>query len=158
MRDKENGPKFQEDSHAGCTANVVLITPEYIYCSNAGDSRSVARINNQTVELSRDHKPEDPIQLDRIKNAGGSVSYGRVNGGLNLSRAIGDLQYKKSTGKTQQQQMITANPDILKVKNQSIDFIIMGCDGIWQVKTNGQMIDWIHNRISKGNSNEQILQ
>lgn len=57
MRDKDNGPKYEEDSHAGCTANVVLITPEYIYCANAGDSRAVACVNGQAVELSRDHKP-----------------------------------------------------------------------------------------------------
>lgn len=57
MREKDNGPKYEEDSHAGCTANVVLITPDWIICANAGDSRSVARINGQTVELSRDHKP-----------------------------------------------------------------------------------------------------
>lgn len=27
MRDKDNGPKYEQQSHAGCTANVVLITP-----------------------------------------------------------------------------------------------------------------------------------
>ncbi len=57
MMEKENGPKYVEESHAGCTANVVLITPEYIYCANAGDSRAVACVNGQVVELSRDHKP-----------------------------------------------------------------------------------------------------
>jgi serine/threonine protein phosphatase PrpC len=56
-----------------------LITPDIIYVANAGD-----------------HKPEDPIELKRIKNAGGTVDYGRVNGNLNLSRAIGDLEYKSS--------------------------------------------------------------
>ena len=116
MREKDNGPKYEEDSHAGCTANVVLITPEWIFCANAGDSRSVARINGQTIELSKDHKPQDPIELERIKKAGGTVSYGRVNGGLNLSRAIGDFQYKKNSDK-KQEQMITSNPDITKVKN-----------------------------------------
>jgi serine/threonine protein phosphatase PrpC len=109
----------------------VLITPETIYCANAGDSRAVAYQNEKTVELSRDHKPEDPIELDRINKAGGSVSFGRVNGGLNLSRALGDLEYKKGATLKPEEQMITANPDIIKVKNENIDFIIMGCDGIW---------------------------
>lgn len=63
MREKDNGPKYEEESHAGCTANVVLITPDYIYCANAGDSRSVACVDGKTVELSKDHKPEDPIEL-----------------------------------------------------------------------------------------------
>jgi serine/threonine protein phosphatase PrpC len=30
-----------------------------------------------------------------------------------------------------EEQMITAWPDVIKVKTDSIDFIIMGCDGIW---------------------------
>ena len=91
MREKENGPSYDEPSHAGCTANVVLITPKSIYCANAGDSRAVASINKQTVPLSFDHKPEDEIELNRITKAGGMVSYGRVNGNLNLSRALGDM-------------------------------------------------------------------
>ncbi len=48
MREIDNGPKYEEESHAGCTANVVLITPEFIYCANAGDSRSVACVNGKT--------------------------------------------------------------------------------------------------------------
>ncbi len=48
-----------------------------------------------TFELSKDHKPENPAEMDRITKAGGPVSFGRVHGGLNLSRAMGDLEYKK---------------------------------------------------------------
>lgn len=40
--------------------------------------------------MSLDHKPEDELELARIVKAGGEVSSdGRVNGGLNLSRALG---------------------------------------------------------------------
>ena len=46
--------------------------------------------DGQAVEMSFDHKPEDEPEMKRIKNAGGKVTPdGRVNGGLNLSRAIG---------------------------------------------------------------------
>ncbi len=42
------------------------------------------------VDMSEDHKPTDPPELERIVNAGGQVGAdSRVNGGLNLSRAIG---------------------------------------------------------------------
>ena len=44
----------------------------------------------KAVEMSADHKPEDDVEHTRIKKAGGKVTPdGRVNGGLNLSRAIG---------------------------------------------------------------------
>lgn len=45
--------------------------------------------------------------------------------------------------------MITAKPDIIKIKNENIDFIIMGCDGIWQIKTNSQMVDWVKSRLDR---------
>lgn len=45
--------------------------------------------------MSYDHKPEDEVELARIKNAGGKVTMdGRVNGGLNLSRAIGTFAWR----------------------------------------------------------------
>ena len=44
----------------------------------------------KAVDMSFDHKPTDKVELDRITNAGGHVGAdSRVNGGLNLSRAIG---------------------------------------------------------------------
>lgn len=47
------------------------------------------------MDMSADHKPEDTEELERIQKAGGRVTMdGRVNGGLNLSRAIGDHGYK----------------------------------------------------------------
>lgn len=40
------------------------------------------------------------------------VSEGRINGNLNLSRAIGDLEYKKDINLPAEKQIITAMPDI----------------------------------------------
>ena len=40
------------------------------------------------------------------------VTDGRINGNLNLSRALGDLEYKKDTNLTAEKQIITAMPDI----------------------------------------------
>lgn len=46
--------------------------------------------------LTTDHKPDDPKEKDRIQKAGGIVANGRVNGNLNLSRALGDLEFKEN--------------------------------------------------------------
>ncbi len=75
---------------SGCTAVVALIHGDDLYVANAGDSRCVVSKNGVAVDMSEDHKPEDPAEFERITKAGGKVTAdGRVNGGLNLSRAIG---------------------------------------------------------------------
>lgn len=41
-----NALVYEGKSAAGCTANVVLVTKDHVYCANAGDSRAVAAIKN----------------------------------------------------------------------------------------------------------------
>ncbi|KAJ6733471.1 PROTEIN PHOSPHATASE 2C [Salix koriyanagi] len=43
----------------------------------------------QAYSLSRDHKPYLEAEKERILKAGGFIHAGRVNGCLNLARAIG---------------------------------------------------------------------
>jgi protein phosphatase 1G len=83
---------------SGCTATVAIIGGGKIVCANAGDSRCLLSRRGTAVPLSFDHKPEDPIETARVKKAGGWVDAesGRVNDGLNLSRALGDHQYALS--------------------------------------------------------------
>ena len=79
----------------GCTACLCLITKTDIYCANSGDSRAIlVTKNNQVIELSHDHKPDNDIELKRIKAAGGFVEESRVQGVIAVSRAIGDWEYK----------------------------------------------------------------
>lgn len=60
--------------------------------------------------MSFDHKPEDEPERARIVKAGGKVTVdGRVNGGLNLSRAIGDHAYKQNKELNDKEQMITGS-------------------------------------------------
>ena len=78
---------------------VALIRGKQLIVANAGDSRCVVSEAGKALDMSYDHKPEDEVELARIKNAGGKVTMdGRVNGGLNLSRAIGKCQ--ETMGKT----------------------------------------------------------
>lgn len=82
---------IQPGSDSGTTAVVALIRGKQLIVANAGDSRCVVSEKGKAVDMSYDHKPEDELELTRIKNAGGKVTMdGRVNGGLNLSRAIGN--------------------------------------------------------------------
>ena len=65
-----------------------------------GDSRAVlARRGGEqnstiVVPLSFDHKPDNPDEIERIRNAGGYVEDGRVDGELAVSRCLGDYHFK----------------------------------------------------------------
>jgi serine/threonine protein phosphatase PrpC len=60
------------------------------------------------------------------------VDFGRVNGNLALSRAIGDFEFKKSAELAPEQQIVTAFPDVT-VHDISDDdeFLVVACDGKW---------------------------
>lgn len=53
-----------------------------------------------------------------------------------MSRSIGDYDYKNDKSLSIQDQLVIPIPDIIAIKNEGIDFIIMGCDGIWEKKSN----------------------
>lgn len=94
--DNYNSYNNEAKSFAGCTATVILVTQTEIYCSNAGDSRTVMSKNKLAVDLSKDHKPDDTEERRRIYAANGFVEDSRVNGNLALSRALGDFEYKSN--------------------------------------------------------------
>ena len=64
------------------------------------------------------------------------MSGGRVNQSLNLSRSIGDIEFKNNRQLNAAEQMISSTPDIHKIDRKGVEFIIMGCDGIWETKNN----------------------
>ena len=134
---------------AGCTAVVALIRNNTLYVANAGDSRCVLSRDGRAVEMSIDHKPELPGELERIRRAGGTVEDGRVMGNLNLSRSIGDLEYKKNNSIPQKDQMITAYPEVrIENLNERDQFMILACDGVWDMLTSQECVNFVAARLA----------
>ncbi|XP_074523188.1 protein phosphatase 1G isoform X2 [Halichoeres trimaculatus] len=146
--------KEEPGSDSGTTAVVALIRGKQLIVANAGDSRCVVSERGKAVDMSYDHKPEDEVELARIKNAGGKVTMdGRVNGGLNLSRAIGDHFYKRNKALPPEEQMISAMPDVkVLTLNEDHDFMVIACDGIWNVLSSQEVVDFISERIKPDQS------
>lgn len=134
---------------SGCTAVVALLHEKELLVANAGDSRCVVCRDGKALEMSFDHKPEDQIEFDRIQKAGGRVTLdGRVNGGLNLSRAIGDHGYKMNKKLPPEEQMISALPDIKKITiGPEDEFMVLACDGIWNFMTSDDVVEFVQKRI-----------
>lgn len=144
----------------GCTANVVVINEglKKIHVANAGDSRAVMGRGGKAIALSFDHKPDGPEELERIHAAGSVVMEGRVDGNLNLTRAFGDFKHKNKKELKPEQQPITANPDTYDYEfDEECDFIIMGCDGVWEQKSNDEMVEWVYAKIKERREGSEDL-
>ncbi|CAD8157049.1 unnamed protein product [Paramecium octaurelia] len=145
-------------SYAGCTANVALFHKNTLYVANAGDSRSVLCRNNTNYDMSVDHKPDNYEEKQRIERANGFVSDGRVNGNLNLSRALGDLEFKGNTALGLNEQLIIALPDIKReVLTQNDKFLLMGSDGIFETLDHQDLLKFINSRLGNQPVTPQFL-
>jgi serine/threonine protein phosphatase PrpC len=168
---------LEEEGDSGTTACVVLLTPEWVVCANAGDSRAViSRLGNKAVPLSYDHKPDDVEEQRRIRAAGGYVAGGRVEGDLAVSRGLGDFRFKNldvvMAGVvpppendndrpmfTPGDQKVSPIPDIIvQNRNPSQDeFVIVACDGIWDVQTNYEAVKMVAEIFEEGENDLGLL-
>lgn len=158
-----------DHSQSGSTATTVLILGRRLYCFNVGDSRTVLSRNFRAVPLSNDHKPNREDESKRIRDAGGFVINNRVMGELAVSRAFGDVEFKKgiksiieeegvgmagnnSTADEQKswdQPLITAEPDTEVTTLTSEDnFIVLACDGLYDVFTNDEVVAFVKAEMS----------
>ena len=146
-------PEFDRgEDKSGSTAIACLISPSHVYLINCGDSRAIMVSDNQVVLNTYDHKPINPIERERIQNAGGSVMIQRVNGSLAVSRALGDYEYKCVEGRGPCEQLVSPEPEVyVRERSDKDEFVVLACDGIWDVITNDNLKEFIHSRLQVTN-------
>ena len=115
----------------GTTANVLLLKNNYFYVANVGDSLSVMYKKEKAIKLNQEHKTSLDKEYNRIKKCGGKLINYRINGKLNITRAIGDLSYKNRNNGLIYEQDVLAIPEVMKYSLDDVDFIVMGSDGFW---------------------------
>jgi protein phosphatase 1B len=139
------------EDRSGSTAIAALLTPTHIIVANCGDSRCILLRANEVVEMSDDHKPYNDGEQRRIEAAGGTVTMRRVNGDLAVSRALGDFCYKHAPLPPESQQ-VSAEPEIRVVARSpgADQFLLLACDGVWDVMTNGEVGSWLLHAATEG--------
>jgi len=148
-----------KDEMSGSTAVTALLRGSDLYVGNVGDSRCIACIAGVADPLSTDHKPGDPLEKARIQNAGGFVELNRVNGNLALSRAVGDFTFKQNAQLSPEDQIVSGCPDVVsRTVSQDWEFILLACDGIWDVLSNQEVADFVVRRIANGMEPEIICE
>ena len=143
-------------SEMGTTANIMLIRSGIIYIANVGDSLSVMYKNRKAYNLNREHQTIIESEKERVLKSGASIVGYRINGMLNLTRAIGDLKFKSNSNLKRHEQSVISLPEITKIDNiDDIDFIIMGCDGVWDCVKRQLVCDFVDREIRE-NPNKNL--
>jgi protein phosphatase 2C family protein 2/3 len=144
-----------KDTSGSCGV-MAMIKNNKLIIANIGDSRIVLFKNGKLFFETEDHKPNSEKEKERIKNSGGQIYqsqslipiYQKINlpwrvlpGRLSVSRTFGDIQAKteKFGGKSG---VIIPVPDMTEFDlDESFDFMVIGCDGIFDVISNEQIFD-----------------
>ena len=152
---------------SGSTCVSIVYTPSKLICANLGDSRCIIGKydgkNWFSKNISNDHKPNIPLEEERIIKSGGRVeSYKDEEGnylgpkrvwlkdedvpGLAMSRSFGD-RVAHSVG-------VISEPDISEYSFLHEDkFIILASDGIWEFISNEECVNYVKDYYIKKDIN-----
>lgn len=108
-----------------------------------GDSRAFAIKNGRLIELTTDHKPNNPEEKRRIELAGGLVSMdNRVDGELAMSRAFGDWNLKDKHSKEDYAlNKVICIPEFQSIELEEGDCLLLSCDGLTEWLENKEIYD-----------------
>eukprot|EP00485_Elphidium_margaritaceum_P005259 CAMPEP_0202699108 /NCGR_PEP_ID=MMETSP1385-20130828/12325_1 /ASSEMBLY_ACC=CAM_ASM_000861 /TAXON_ID=933848 /ORGANISM="Elphidium margaritaceum" /LENGTH=763 /DNA_ID=CAMNT_0049355969 /DNA_START=85 /DNA_END=2376 /DNA_ORIENTATION=- len=117
----------------------------------AKSKKTPAVVNSpfRLIELTEDHKPDNEEEKNRIIKAGGSVKFGRCDGDLSLSRAIGDTKYKHNDALPVEEQKISCVPSITRCTAHAGDYLLVFCDGIVEYKQNEEVCQFLQRSIQQ---------
>jgi protein phosphatase PTC2/3 len=141
---------------------VLICVDRKCYIANVGDSRALlsSHRGTQITSLSQDHKPELSVEKKRIRENGGNIyqSYIKTSnssnetfnlifgpfrvfpGKLSVSRTIGDAD-AKMTRFGGNPNCVICKPDVKEINiGENDDFILLGCDGIFDKMKNKEII------------------
>jgi serine/threonine protein phosphatase PrpC/pSer/pThr/pTyr-binding forkhead associated (FHA) protein len=170
----------------GSTATTALILGRRIYCATVGDSRSMLCRTFAPLVMSDDHKPTRPDESKRIRDAGGFVINNRVMGELAVSRAFGDVDFKKGIqsiieeeggglppvhrtetegeegggeASNWDQPLIIAEPEIKTATISEQDqFLLLACDGLFDVYSPEDVVAFVKAGMEKHGDAQRCCQ
>ena len=151
----------------GSTASIVIGDKKSLYFTNAGDSRTVLYDENGVYFSTRDHKPSEPDEFERIENTRYDVQMkdvARIGGLLAVSRGFGDFIYKIDEDDNYRpvDYAVSAVPEITRIEmktiqNSRIKTVVCATDGLWDVFSNLEIYNFIRVSKSRGLKYKTIM-
>lgn len=87
------------EGDSGATVVAAVLRDRVLHVANAGDARAVLSRSGKAQRLSYDHKASDPAEIARCEALGAGFLWGRLQGQVMVTRALGDQEIKKYCGK-----------------------------------------------------------
>jgi serine/threonine protein phosphatase PrpC len=143
----------EKSSEAGSTLTSVIVFNNKLFVIQIGDSKAVAcDSKGNHVILTKEHKPSDSQEKNRIIKAGGhieKIGVDRVEGVLAVSRAVGDCQFKEN-------EVVSVHPDIVEIDltKDSYNYIVLGSDGLFDVIPAKETIEFSNQFLKEKGTNE----
>ncbi|KAK2644018.1 hypothetical protein Ddye_019213 [Dipteronia dyeriana] len=143
----------------GTTALTALVLGNHLLVANAGDCRAVLCRKGVAVNMSQDHRPSYLPERMRVEELGGDIDDGYLNylnGSLSITRALGDWEMKFPIGSASP---LIAEPDVQQeVLTKDDEFLIIGCDGIWDVMSSQYAVSLVRRGLRRHNDPQQSAQ
>lgn len=138
----ESGPVEEaKEEEAGLSSSAVVVKPmSYDHKPDLLDEK--ARIEKAGLEVFAEEVGEDEV-IHKIKRGPSDM--------IAVSRAFGDFDYKGNADLPSDEQAIVCTPEIIThVRNPSEDlYLVLACDGIWDVMTNEEVGEFVHSAIGR---------
>ncbi|XP_004495879.1 probable protein phosphatase 2C 49 [Cicer arietinum] len=141
------------NTSSGTTALTALIFGRLLMVANAGDCRAVLSRKGEAIDMSQDHRPIYPLERRRVEELGGYVEDGYLNGVLSVTRALGDWDMKLPRGTPSP---LIAEPEFHQVVlTEDDEFLIIGCDGIWDVMSSQHAVSLVRKGLRRHDDPEK---
>lgn len=103
--------------------------------------------------MSQDHRPTYASERRRVEELGGYVDDGYLNGVLSVTRALGDWDLKLPEASASP---LIADPELQQIiLTEDDEFLIIGCDGIWDVMSSQQAVSIVRRGLRRHDDPEQ---
>lgn len=157
-----------ETNESGSVCAVALILDDMLYVGNVGDCEAVLCRNAKPIVLTVKHNIQNnPAEAERVREVGGKVFHNRVGHpkfnpsvvSLAVTRAIGDAGFKLQEYTDGKPSGVIAVPDTTATRLRSDDeFLVIGCDGLWDVMTYEEVVSFCHKRLHEGCAAQSIAE
>lgn len=136
-----------------CCLNDPLLCFRLLMVANAGDCRAVLCRKGEAIDMSQDHRPSYAAERKRVEELGGFIDDGYLNGILSVTRALGDWDMKLPSGSASP---LIAEPEFRQiVLTEDDEFLIIGCDGIWDFMSSQQAVSIVRRGLRRHDDPEQ---